>query len=73
MIARALESVSPHLSRPWGLFIYSFMSSVSQLEAEIMMLRSKWSKWGKENNLKNSPKKTKHGRKVLISDINLQG
>ena len=43
------------------------MSSVAQLEAEIMVPRSKWSKSGKENIFKNSPKKIKIGKTIPIA------
>ena len=43
------------------------MSSVAQLEAEIMVPRSKWSKSGKENIFKNSPKKIKIDKTMPIA------
>ena len=48
------------------------MSSVAQLEAEIKAPRSKWSKSGKENILKNSPKKTKIGKTIPIAYLDLE-
>ena len=43
------------------------MSSVGQLEAEIMVPRPKWSKSGKENIFKNSPKKIKIDKTMPIA------
>ena len=48
------------------------MSSVAQLQAEIKAPRSKWSKSGKENILKNSPKKTKIGKTIPIAYSDLE-